>query len=88
MNLDLVMVQDWNSLSLRSEGQSYLSKFPKGAYEGTLDRSWSTQLHPFSSRQRRCHSESETSSFQPIIAPAFTLLQTIYNLTDPVNIDM
>ncbi len=27
---DLVTVRDWNSLSLRSDGQSYLSKFPRG----------------------------------------------------------
>lgn len=27
---DLVTVRDWNSLSLRSDGQSYLFQFPRG----------------------------------------------------------
>lgn len=59
---DLVTVRDWNSLGLRSEGQLYLSKPPQGVWGDP------GQLHPLSCRQRRCRSQSEGSSFQPIIA--------------------
>lgn len=39
---DLVTVRDWNSLSLRSEGQSYLSKVPEGVWGGPGQRLGST----------------------------------------------